>query len=167
MRIQVYKGQELKAAELRHNLLSALESTRFTVKAIEERPFVSNRCAFQFQLRIVQARLKQPKDYCGNHAGPCKLPNKVDKKMTYLEGKDWASFNNLVNDVLDTAGVHAYVFTADCCIRLDKRRRIAYHPSANEQEFEFMAPQSDYVAASYYPVTDIEITEGTPGELSY
>lgn len=65
-------------------------------------------CLTVIELRGV--RLKESRPYCGNHAGPCDANNPHARKnkdgskpkSKCLEGLDWISVHNIVNDWLDS-----------------------------------------------------------------
>jgi hypothetical protein len=58
-------------------------------------------------------RLKNAKGYCGNHPGACALTGDANphNRRCFLEGADWVAFHDMVNDLLDAAGVSANVHT--------------------------------------------------------
>lgn len=76
-------------------------------------------------------RLRQKKDYCGNHAGPCLVQGGRHAHTRFLEGLDWVSFNDMVNDVLDVLNVDGDIRSGGwgfhgTVVRKDGRRRVVY-----------------------------------------
>lgn len=100
-----------------------------------------------FELRNV--RLKEPKPYCGNHAGPCvvRFVDKPKRRAKFLEGADWMQVHALVNAVLDEHKVTCDVFTDGADVwnepgiakgrllvrtaMLGARKRYDYHDGSN------------------------------------
>lgn len=86
-------------------------------------------------LRLRRIRLKRAKDYCGQHAGPCRVTPgfaRPHPKTRYLEGADWVAFDDMLNDILDRHKVvadvwsHGNEFVAKYVIRRGAERRTAY-----------------------------------------
>lgn len=71
-------------------------------------------------------RLREAKDNCGNHPGPCVLTGKKHKVNKYLEGRDWVAFNDTVNDVLDACRFDGWAGTSVVTIRQGPSRRVHY-----------------------------------------
>lgn len=127
-------------AERVHTLLwSWLDRSRFTCDFEQVRvPRRRSRkpWAESFGLKISRVRLRIPKLYCGQHAGPCPIrfggerPHKLGR---WLEGSDWVGFDDFLNDVLDRYKVEADVwqkgqdFLRPYFLRLGRARRIL-HP---------------------------------------
>jgi hypothetical protein len=64
------------------------------------------------QLRIDQVRLRDSKDYCGQHPGPCvRNTGSAHRHSRCLEGADWVGFNDGLNTVLDLLNVKADVWS--------------------------------------------------------
>lgn len=78
-------------------------------------------------LSVKQIRLKESKEYCGNHPIACEVtPGNNLRKANYLEGADWVEFNDLLNDVCDWFGVSANIRSAVCIVRKGVARRTHY-----------------------------------------
>lgn len=110
-------------------ILTAFAESRFNVRVgLDGKGGVS----------IQQVRLKEKKEYCGNHPKACERPHSgKHRKMTCLEGADWVEFNEALNDLLDRLEVSAQVSasrTSGCIIRKGNRRRIEYR--ADKQLFD-------------------------------
>lgn len=56
------------------------------------------------QVHLYEIRLKQAKDNCGQHPGPCILNSKPHRRRTTLEGLDWVGWNDGLNDICDKRG---------------------------------------------------------------
>lgn len=54
-------------------------------------------------------KLKEGKQFCGNHPAACERLGGRHHKMRFLEGADWVEFNDCVNDLLDTLVVSAVI----------------------------------------------------------
>ncbi len=92
-------------------------------------------------------RLREAKDNCGNHPGPCVLTFKPHKVNKYLEGRDWVALNDMVNDVLDAAGVDGWAGTSLVTIRQGRRRRVHY--GATYARYPHMDWEKDGSSADY------------------
>ena len=141
--------------EARQGFLDALARSRFTATLVDERH------GRWFVLNIYDVRLRQKKDYCGNHAGPCLVREKRHFETRYLEGADWVAFNDMLNDVLDRLEAAADVASGHCTVRRGRRRRVHY--GANGQIWDRYGYEGDYedwcgrkAARSTYP-------DSTPG----
>lgn len=89
-------------------------------------------------IKIENVRLRNKKDYCKQHPGPCPINPFFPVapkhwRATYLEGADWVGFNDGLNDVLDRLHVDADVFSFNresrarkFFIRKGKERRHSY-----------------------------------------
>jgi len=114
---------------------------------------------------VAGVRLKESKDYCGAHAGPCKFTGIQEKhrKLKFLEGADWVAFNDMVNDILDRMGIEANVASSVCVIRKGLLRRTNYgsfgHGDFKKDEDAYAIVTSGKFKSSY-PV-------GTPGNPNY
>lgn len=76
---------------------------------------------------LTTIRLKHPKDYCGNHPGPCLVENgREHRKSRCMEGGDWVQFNDLLNDVLDRMNVSANFQSSHVVMRKGRNRRVNY-----------------------------------------
>jgi hypothetical protein len=79
-------------------------------------------------IKIRNIRLKEKKEYCGNHPAECIVifgPERT-RRGVWLEGLDWVEFNDRINDILDELNISANVYTSVCHIRKGERRRIHY-----------------------------------------
>lgn len=103
------------------------QTTKSEYKARKKRTFQ--------MIYMERIRLTEPKEYCGNHPGPCIVNpffNPPKRKYRFLEWDDWVAFHDLVNDVLDTMGVDADVWTrpqdaaGKFYMRRGKQRRLRY-----------------------------------------
>ncbi len=123
------------------------------------------------KVKIRNVRLKQNKDYCGNHPFTCPIRpwgNEKHKKLNYLEGADWVGFNDMVNDVLDKLNVSADVASSLVKIRKGEIRAVEYWGHAlnpfnnewNKEGEEFQNLLGKKAPRSKYP-------EGTPGIAEY
>jgi len=124
------------------------------------------------KVKIRNVRLKQNKDYCGNHPFTCPIRpwgNEKHKKLNYLEGADWVAFNDMVNDVLDDLGVSADVASSLVVIRKGEKRCVNYggHLLSNKIDNEWNKEGEKYenwigkkAERSKFPI-------GTPGIPAY
>ncbi len=123
------------------------------------------------KVKIRNVRLKQNKDYCGNHPFACPVRpwgNEKHKKLNYLEGADWVAFNDMINDVLDNLGVSADVASSLVVIRKGEKRCVNYGGHAlNKFNNEWNKEGEKYenwigkkAGRSKYPI-------GTPGIPEY
>jgi hypothetical protein len=82
-------------------------------------------------IELRRVRLLTPKPYCGNHPGECAVGG-PKKTMSYLEWDDWVRFHAVVNDVLDSLGADADVWSTpqdvkgQMWIRKGTSRRVRY-----------------------------------------
>src|SRR4051812_42228821 len=104
-----------------NTLRDYIDRSRFTVRVLEVE---EKRRSTRVIVRDV--RLREKKDYCGNHAGPCPLTGRKHTRLRYLEGLDWVSWNDMLNDALDSLGHDGNVASSHCIIRKDSRRRMDY-----------------------------------------
>lgn len=87
-------------------------------------------------LLIKNVRRIDGADYCGQHPGQCNPFGRGHYKAKYLEWKDWISFHEIVNDVLDSKKVVADAWTnprepmrpdkKKFWVRRDNKRRVQY-----------------------------------------
>jgi hypothetical protein len=89
-----------RAKPVIHALEKKVAKSRFTA-TFESAP--------RNEIWVKPVRLRASKLYCGQHPGECAVGAK--RKARFLEWDDWVQFNNLVNDVLDSLGVNADVWT--------------------------------------------------------
>ncbi len=110
-------------------------------------------------------RLKEKKFYCGNHAGPCRLTFKTHRKLNYLEGLDWVSFNDLVNDALDSIGHDGNAGNDQVTIRKGRMRCIEYFEGdKGNGEWDKNGRYADCIG-KVPPLT--EYPSGTPGIIGW
>jgi len=117
-------------------------------------------------IRLFCIRLKSKKHYCGNHPGPCRLTGRRHVSRNYLEGLDWCSFNDMVNDLLDRLGMEADVRSSTCWVRKGGRRRIAYGMSVGLFGHAGWQPdgdERDYLDCRLKEAPETEYPVGTPG----
>lgn len=123
-------------------------------------------------IKLLRIRLRDAKQYCGNHAKACERAFEgKHKKTRYLEGADWVEFNDRLNDVLDRLELDADVHSTVCIVRKGRRRRISYDatnfigvPGDGEWRWDRDADDGQFEdrcgketkEASWFP-------EGTPG----
>lgn len=122
-------------------------------------------------IEIRQIRLKQKKDYCGNHPFACPVRpgfNPPHKRTSFLEGLDWVSFNDLINDLLDELNVSADVQSSLVVIRKDERRCTKYdgHKLSNNLDSEWNK-YGNYENKIGKQPTKTKFPKGTPGILGY
>lgn len=123
--IRPYKGQREMIPQIAAALRKAFAKSRFCAGWSNEIHLSVGSKTIEF----TGIRLRRAKTYCGNHPGPC-IPNpyvqRKERRGVWLEGSDWAEFNDLVNDVLDELHVDARVASRSCVIRIHKMRRVYY-----------------------------------------
>lgn len=89
------------------------------------------------------------------------------RKLNFLEGSDWISFNDLINDLLDNLRVSADVRSSLVIIRKDERRCVKYdgHKLGNnlDSEWNKIGEYENRIGKQ----TTTEFPEGTPGILGY
>lgn len=112
-------------------------------------------------------RLNIPKGYCGNHCGPCQVRfggAKKHKTLPFLEGLDWVSFDDMVNDALDSIHHDGDVASGVCVVRKGKRRRMDYY---GRDGGEFDREGYDYEDFCGRTAPPSEYQEGTPGIIGW
>jgi hypothetical protein len=78
---------------------------RFRINHLDQECIISGKGEqrrHRWRILAKSVRLTKAKPYCGNHLGPCAIPNRPKPTSSCLEWDDWVQFNNLVNDFLDT-----------------------------------------------------------------
>jgi hypothetical protein len=153
---------ESEALHVVTTLYSYLDRSRFTVGTVEtaERPLKG------LEVRLFSIRLKAKKRYCGNHPGPCRLTGRKHARHRFLEGLDWCSFNDMVNDLLDGLGMEADVRSSTCRVRKGGQRRIAYGMSVGPFGHAGWEPDGDvteYLDCRLKEAPATEYPAGTPG----
>jgi hypothetical protein len=122
-------------------------------------------------INLGSIRLKEKKQYCGNHPEACNLlfPKK-EPTAPFLEGADWVEFNDRLNDVLDASRVSAYVYSVQVVIRRGLERCTAYVVSqksidrqmrwVGNTEWGRLGVFADWTGS---PAPRASFPEGTPG----
>jgi hypothetical protein len=111
------------AYKVREHIKEMVAKSRFNVGGIEIRG------ARKPWLKILEVRLNEKKDYCGNHPFGCPVRpwgNQKHARRNYLEGADWVEWDDRINDVLDELNMSANVKTAVCIVRKGRLRRMEY-----------------------------------------
>lgn len=115
-------------------------------------------------ISLPQFRMKQRREYCGHHLGPC--PGfRREPKRDFLEGMEWLEVDDRINDVLDLLNLSANCYGVEGYIRKDFRRRIRYF-SPSGYGFGFMSRHGsvfDYENWCGKIAPASEIQDGTPG----
>lgn len=120
------------------------------------------------RLKLESVRLRQSKEYCGNHPNECARNEGKPQRRNYLEGTDWVEFNDRINDVLDHLEVDAWVRSSIVEIRKGRSRRINYtsHFINNfiGYQWDQFGEEDDYedCIGRYSPASTYPF--GTPGE---
>lgn len=119
------------------------------------------------KLKILGVRLKHKKDYCGQHAGPCRTQGgRKHKIASWLEGGDWVGFNDLLNDLCDKHRIEADIWsTRESIGRLYLRKGIArctHYAAGNGQDWINEAFSTDHFGHPE-PAPRSDYEDGTPG----
>jgi hypothetical protein len=109
-------------------------------------------------------RLRAAKGYCGNHAGPCRVTGKKHQRNRFLEGLDWVSFDDMLNDALDSIHHDGNVESAVCVIRKGRRRRVDYYGRDGGEFDRDTNAFEDYCGRLAPPS---EHQRGTPGIIGW
>jgi len=152
-------GQEYSQSCLRQILIDAIEHSRFKA---DIKYTQGKHCRF----KISKIRLRESKDYCGNHPNACQVvSNRKPRKTNFLEGLDWVNFNDMINDVLDEYNISANVSSAVCIIRKAGKRRVEYNSYWRGNFSEWNYDEMDGCYQDYRTVIapNSEYPEGTPG----
>ncbi len=143
-----------EAQQVRKTIQAFLDKSRFTANLTIEA--VAHRAKLNFDT----IRLQVKKGYCGNHAGACRLTGKKHSRAAYLEGLDWISFNDMVNDALDSISHEGDALSSICVIRKGKNRRMGYYGISGG---EFYKHGDVYENHCGKPPVQSEYHQGTPG----
>jgi hypothetical protein len=141
-----------EAVRVQAVLSSFLSLSRFTARLVVDGKRVN----------LETVRLRVGKDYCGNHPGPCKVSGRDHRVFKYLEGLDWVSFNDMVNDALDSIWHSGNAGSSFCSVRKTGRRRVSYYMTERDdwekigETWEYEDWRGQVAPASEYP-------SGTPG----
>ncbi len=158
--ITVRTGAE--ALQVITTLYSYLDRSRFTIGTVE----TVKRPRKGVDIRLFSIRLKTAKGYCGNHPGPCRLTGRKHARHKYLEGADWVSFNDMVNDLLDRLDLDADVRSSTCWIRKGGKRRTCYGMVVGvfgHVDWEPHGDQTEYLDCRLKEAPETEYPTGTPG----
>lgn len=120
------------------------------------------------RLKMYDVRLKDKKEYCGNHPNACEVEGR-GRMGKYLEGVDWVEFNDRINDALDFLDVSARVFSSVCELRRGRERRINYGsslimPYGRFYQWDKVGEDSDYENCCGHYAMNSEYPWGTPGD---
>src|SRR5947209_8616203 len=113
---------ESQALQVITTLYSYLDRSRFTMGSVE----TVKRPRKGVEVRLFSIRLKMSKGYCGNHPGARRVIGRKHAPHKFLEGLDWCSFNDMVNDLLDRLDLDADVRSTTCWVRKGGKRRTCY-----------------------------------------
>lgn len=115
--MKISKIQNIDLDKLVVAIVSHFNDSRFSVDVSQSKGSIN----------LKNVRLKQSKEYCGNHPKGCEATGgPKHKKAAFLEGADWVEFNDRLNDVLDRMNVSAVVASSVCNIRQGDARRVKY-----------------------------------------
>lgn len=168
MAFEIFCKDEKEATEAMDAIASLVERSRFYISS--QRVYYGRpggmwieRKKRSFVVSIRGIRLKEAKGYCGQHSGACRLTGRSHPINHILEGLDWISWNNLLNDALDSIGHRGRAQSSHVIIRKDGRRRISYYSSNSAGDFNKDADYQDYLdcIGGETPITEYD--EGTPG----
>ena len=153
---------EPEALQVVTSLYSYLDRSRFTVGSVEtvKRPLKG------VEIRLFCIRLKAKKGYCGNHPGPCRLSGRRHARHRFLEGLDWCSFNDMVNDLLDRLDLDADVRSSTCWVRKGGKRRTSYgmiFGPFGHADWEPDVDETKYLDCRLKEAPATEYPAGTPG----
>jgi hypothetical protein len=161
--LKMDRSETVRASDVAQAILDRINASRF--RAEVDYQYTPKYAV----VRIDKVRLRAPKPYCGNHPDACERGPHTggDRKAAFLEGADWVSFNDMINDILDTLGISADVASLMVHIRDGRRRRVVYESAIRAQTWRKRGADSHYVdyigkgaPPSIYP-------SGTPGEYTY
>lgn len=153
-----------------YTLLSQLQKqiskSRFTcqlsINSAIKRSRLSSSSFYYGSIQVSVVRLKEAKQYCGNHSGTCLLTFETPKKKyKYLEGADWVEFNDMINDFLDKKKLSAIVESSEVRVRLNDMRR-TYYSGDHRGVWHKFGDIEDYSCAFKQSV-ESDFEEGTPG----
>jgi hypothetical protein len=122
------------------------------------------------KVSIHDVRLKESKDYCGNHPYACPVRpggHQAHKRQKFLEGADWVAFNDGINNVLDGLGVSANVASSLVVIRKGLERCVSYYGHSQNGISNEWDKQGFYENHIGKPHPKAEYPEGTPGIYSW
>lgn len=153
-------------------LIQKLGESRFWVREIRRLDRGVRKVGVRTDIQVISLhgiRLKRSKGYCGNHPGACALTGDSNphNRRNFLEGADWVAFHDMVNDLLDVAGVSANVHTQGRKFWIRRgwlRRRCFWGTNLNTRAAVFdLDDPSRYVDNSRGQPMRSEFPPGTPG----
>lgn len=182
------RGQHLLLCEMLHELEGWMANSRFSAH-IAPQWMRGTRLG----IKIKNVRLRNRKDYCGAHPGPClvnPLRSETPHKATrLLEGLDWVGFNHMLNDWLDEREQACTVFSYNresmahrYYIRRGRRRRVKYpfetemnslgfaqfaHWTQSKEDLEDTYIFQDHCGRPHPSVDEDILQSGTPGIACY
>jgi hypothetical protein len=141
-------------------------------RAINTSRFTANLSQIRNGFEISTIRLRQSKDYCGNHPLPCPIRpggHRPHKHLPYLEGADWVAFNDMLNDVLDRLKVSANVASSHVIIRKGDKRCVEYdsQPLRNGIDNEWVRDSGCFECRIGIKSPRSDYPPGTPGIPEY
>lgn len=160
----VIKNISTKSLNGVRNLVRAIhaagEKSRFT--------FTNETTHNHTRIKIGTVRLRDAKDYCGNHPLPCPVRpggHRPHKRLNYLEGADWVAFNDMLNDVLDKMKISADVASSLVIIRKGQERCVYYdsRPFPNGIDNEWVKDSRQFENRIGKKSKRSEYPPGTPG----
>lgn len=104
------------------------------------------------RIEMRKIRLKEAKEFCGQHAGPCVTFTSKPRPVSHLlEGDDWIRFNDVVNDVIDgfesIVNAQVTVFST----RVVKGRFIIRHPEHGRRiRWDYVDLNADQAHRPFY-----------------
>jgi hypothetical protein len=99
-------SKTVKPERLRRLLLKEVEKSRFTLRADLEH------LGKQPGVKVTEVRLRNAKDFCGQHPGPCvALFPRPHRRHKFLEGLDWVGFNQMFNNLMDRKKIDCDFFS--------------------------------------------------------
>lgn len=160
-----------EASKVIEAVLSHLERSRFRLSGSSS---FGNAGGIAFEgkgqrlfVAIRGIRLRIKKGYCGNHAGPCRLTGRKHKRADYLEGLDWVSWNDMLNDALDSIGHDGDVRSTTCILRWGRKRRIEYVSGTYGGEWDRDTEDRFYVDCIGKTPPETIYPYGTPGIIGW
>lgn len=115
--MKISKIKNIDIDELVVAIVSHFNDSRFSVDVSQSKG----------DIYLKMVRLRQTKEYCGNHPKGCEATGgPKHKKAAFLEGADWVEFNDRLNTVLDRLHVSAVVSSSVVNLRQGLARRIVY-----------------------------------------
>lgn len=154
MKIKILEGQ---AHALVWALIHEFDNSRFNVDYIKDDSNTKTQWVIMGKIR-----LKNAKEYCGQHSGACQIEKK-NRKAYFLEGADWVEVDDMINDVLDALSISADIQSMICVLRTGRKRRIRYTSSHADGEWDKVGAEEDYEDWCGKIAPNSEFAMGTPG----